>query len=148
MNPSSAMALVSAGVRSAARALNVSASTAASAVAMLMVFISRSVDFLKVRQLPCLIEEGLLRAIEAEPDEPSFRRTGIHPVALQSRRRFRAEVEIRRAIGVESNLVVGTDRSLVGLVHGQGTGEVVIDGDGPELVDGDVGRDVQLVVFR
>jgi hypothetical protein len=53
--------------------------------------LARLFDSLKVRQLPALVEEGLPRAIEAEPDKPSLRRTGIHPVALRTRRRLRAE---------------------------------------------------------
>src|SRR5260370_22101481 len=44
-------------------------------------FLSLVFDF-KVRQLPTLVEERLRRGVEAEPDEPAFRRTRIHPIGL------------------------------------------------------------------
>src|SRR5215211_1144487 len=65
----------------------------------------RLVDSLEVRQLPGLVEEGLRRTIKAEPDPPTLRRTGIHPVALLTRRRFRAEVEVGGAVCVLLDLV-------------------------------------------
>src|SRR4051812_47858846 len=79
MNPSSAMALASAGVMSAARALNVSASTAASAAPMrfrlLVVFIVVSlraligllilIRLLQLRRDPLAVNRFLFRPVEA-----------------------------------------------------------------------------------
>ena len=53
-----------------------------------------------IRQLPRLVEQGLLWAVEAEEDFELAVRVGGNPVGILARRGFRAEVDIHRTIRV------------------------------------------------
>src|SRR5260370_31689531 len=69
-----------------------------------------SFDLRDVRQLPCLLEERLVRAVEPEEWKPTFAGHRGNPVRLLTFRRLRAGVEIHRAVGVALHLpVVGIE---------------------------------------
>jgi hypothetical protein len=61
---------------------------------------SLSPYFLDIRQYPGLVEERLLRTIEAEEDLKLDARLSRNPVRLLARRRFGSEVDVHRAVGI------------------------------------------------
>jgi hypothetical protein len=61
---------------------------------------------LNVRHRPALVEERLLRSVEAEPREPALLHRGLNPVRLLTGGHLRAEVNVHRAVGVLAQSLV------------------------------------------
>jgi hypothetical protein len=59
-----------------------------------------SKHFFDIRQFPCLVEEGLLRAVEAEEDFEFSIGVGRDPVGFFAGRGFRSEVDIYGTVAV------------------------------------------------
>src|SRR5512139_2803410 len=105
-----------------------------------------SVDGDGVAGAPALVEPRLERAEEAHDDEVAATGPCLHPVALASFGRFRAEPDGVAAIRVGGEafpVAVDAGGALVGLE--QGTGLVVVDGEGPEVSGWDRARQGEAV---
>src|SRR5215813_12189280 len=63
-------------------------------------------DSLNIGQLPCLIEECLLRAIKTKPRPPILPRWGIYPIGLLTGGCLRANVYIHGAISILAKALV------------------------------------------
>src|SRR5690349_1922798 len=60
----------------------------------------RDIDLFDIRQRPLLLEEFLLRTVEAEHQLELAARIGRYPVRLLPGRRLRAEIEIDGAVSI------------------------------------------------
>ncbi len=61
-----------------------------------------SVEPFKLRQSPALVQEGLLRAVEPEPEE----QVHGYPVRFLPVRGLRSDVDVRRPVGVPNHVLV------------------------------------------
>src|SRR5262245_39244949 len=67
-------------------------------------------DGFNVPRLPSLVDRGFSRRIEPENREVSLPRNGRQPVALVTRGRLGAEIDVRAAVGVLRRIVARTKR--------------------------------------
>src|SRR4029453_15288680 len=70
---------------------------------------STSIDLNDIVRPPCLAEERLRWAVEAQIREPTFAGDGLNPVLFFSLWGLRAEVDVHRPIGVRHGAAVLTD---------------------------------------
>src|SRR5208283_4723311 len=97
----------------------------------------RSLTLLDVIQLPGLVEESLLRAVETEDGEPAFAGDRSKPV-LASAGRLRAKVDVGSAVRVLHRLIHRVQRRKGLAVIQTRTGDRIIHGGRPEISSGDV----------
>src|SRR5882757_6566783 len=98
-----------------------------------------------VRQLPCLLKERLVRAVEAEEWKPTFAGHRGNPVRLLTLRRLRAGVEIHRAVGVALHLLVVGVQAGTRCFADEAARFVIVNSEGPELLRGHVGGYTQSI---
>ncbi len=104
-------------------------------------------NLFQVARFPCLVEEGLLGAIEAQDREEAFAGNSLQPVLLVTLRLLRSEINVGRAVGIGFGPVHRIDRREE---TGRWLGPMLfrpVNGDGPEDAGRDVLRQVEPVGF-
>src|SRR5262245_40659286 len=90
-------------------------------------------DRFDIRQLPGLVEERLLRAVETEDEEEIL--AGRQPALVLASRRLRSERDLHAAVGIHLHLrlVVGGQADAVLRIGYHRLGLHAVDDDRPEI---------------
>ena len=95
-----------------------------------------------VVRFPCLVEETIKGAVEAEHGVPALAGHRLDPVGFSVGRGVRAEVHVYGAVRVGRRAGVGVDRREALIIAKQGSAVGVTGHDGPEVLGRDVWWDV------